>query len=289
MMLEVCPMPLEAIALLGWMERDEALDFLRNTCVFDPALTEEQALALWEPYRQRVEALPARDIHSPHRKRLKPEESNWERQFLQSMRQKGVRVRSVIKVNIHELVVHQKRILVERSARYAAQLTDQNAWNRMALPVDVERFDVPVNMRVFKGGLKLEADIDVPDSEWLFQPIQCLNGEMHFKPGPAFRFVTATELENDRLLLWSGYHRSYAWATNAEPDGTECPTLVALTENTVAPPIVGIETPFDRLVRGLRPPVFADFFDERFFMHVRLPKKKFQMQIRADLAEIDDP
>jgi len=282
------PCTLEAIALLGWMERDEALDFLRNRCVFDSPLTEPEALAIWEQYRQRVDDLPPREIRSPKRRNPKPEEKDWERQFLQSMRQKGVSVKSVVKVNIHDLVVHQKHILVQRAMDYAAQLTSVRTWNQRSLPLDIERHNVNVNMRTSNGGLKLEVNIDVPDGEWLFQPVQ-LNGELFFKPGPAFRFVTATELENDRMLLWAGHHRSYAWALNAQGDGTECPTLVALAENVVAPPIIGMETPFDRLVRGTRSPVFADFFDERFFMRVRLPRKKFQMRVRAEVAELDHP
>lgn len=281
-------MPLEAIVLLGWMERAEALEFLRVRCIFDPELTEDQALALWETYRQRVEALPVREVHSPKRRNMKPEDKNWERQFLQFTRQHGASVKSVVKVNLRELVVHQKHILVERAANYAAQLKSQKSWNQACLPTQLERFNIKMDMRFMNGGLKMEADIDLPDGEWLFRPQQC-QAEMHFKAGPAFRFVTVTELVNDRVLLWSGYHRSYGWAANAQPEGTECPTLVALTENVVAPPIVGAETPFDRLVRGLRPPVFADFFDERFFIRVRLPRKKFQMQIRAEVAQIDDP
>jgi hypothetical protein len=91
------------------------------------------------------------------------------------------------------------------------------------------------------------------------------------------------------MLLWSGYHRSYARALSAQPEGIEAPALVALAENVVAPPIAGSETPFDRLVRGPRPPFFADFFDDRLFISVNLRRRRAQMRIRSEIAWIDDP
>jgi hypothetical protein len=75
------PATLEAIALLGWMERDEVLEFLRKRCLFDPSLTEEQALAIWQPFRRRVEALPPRNIEPPRRRMLNPEDRDCELRF----------------------------------------------------------------------------------------------------------------------------------------------------------------------------------------------------------------
>jgi hypothetical protein len=281
-------MPVEAIALLGWMEQDEAIDFLCNRCVFDPALDRAQAVAMWQEYRQRVDALPARAITTPQRRNMSPQDRDWERRFLDFTRQAGGNARCVVKVNLFELVVHQKHILTDRAAEYGARLHDSRAWNQICLPIQPEQHQVQVNFRTRDFGLATDIDIDVPDGEWLLLPRNC-NGEFHIKPGPALKYVTVTEIEPDRLLLLAGYHRSFARALRAQADGTECPALVALVENVVPPVIPGNETVFDLLVRGVRAPLLADFFDERLFMRVLLRRKRYQMQIRAHIEHIDDP
>ncbi len=134
--------------------------------------------------------------------------------------------------------------------------------------------------------------MDIPHGEWLLLS-GSVNGEFCLKPAPALRYVTVTQPEVDRMLLVAGYHRAYAWILNqnqtAGGDGTECPALVALTENLVSPVIPGNETAFDRLIRGVRPAFLADFFDECLFMRVNLLRKRYQFQVRAGIAQIDDP
>jgi hypothetical protein len=282
----MAPATLSAIALVGWMERDEAMDFLRNLCFFDPPLDESGALAVWHDYRHRVDALGDRPVVLPKKRMMDPEEKDWERRFLTFARGAGATVKSVVKVNLMELIVHQKSVLIGRSEEYAAKLVNARAWRELALPIGPDTFPIKANTRI--GGTKTEVDIDIPHGEWALSPCVC-NGELHMKPAPALRHVTVIEVEPDRLLLWSGYHRSYARALIAQPDGRGLPALVALAENVVSPPIAGKETPFDRLVRGRRPPFFADFFDERLFMRVALRRRRPQMQIRSDIAWIDDP
>lgn len=282
----MAPATLSAIALLGWMERDEAVEFLRERCFFDSPLDEAEALTVWEDYRHRVEALGERSIVLPESRTLTPEEKDWERRFLSFVRAAGANVRSVLKVNLMELVVHQKFILTGRAVEYASKLTNAKAWMELALPTQPDIFQANATAR--QSGVRVEMDIDVPHGEWLLTPCVC-NGELHLKPGPTLRHVTVIQPQADRLLLWSGYHRSYARALIAHPDGTELPALVALAENVVSAPMAGRETAFDRLVRGPRPPFFTDFFDERLFMRVALRRKRFQMQIRSDVAWVDDP
>lgn len=285
------PATLEAIALLGWMERDEALDFLRSRCVFDPPLTENQAVTTWEPYRQRVEALPPRQIVVPRRRMMNPDDKDWERKFLAFSRGAGAKVKSAVKIDLLELIVHQKWILTGRAAGYGPRLRNARAWKEICLPIQPERQQFNMTIRTSDFGLKTEIDIDIADGEWLFPVLKDQNGELFMKPGPALKYVTVTQPEPDRMMLLSGYHRCYAWALNerAAGDGTECPALVALAENVVAPVIPGNETAFDRLIRGVRPALFADFFDERFFMRVFLLRKRYEMQIREQIAQIDDP
>lgn len=282
-------MPLETIVLLGWMERDDAVTFLTKECVFPEPLTEAQAVSHWERYKQKVDELPERPIILPDRKRLKPEESNWERQFLQFTRARSGNVKSVIKINLLDLVVHQLRVITERSADYAKRLKDKSQWNKICLPIEAE--NVRINPQIKLTGLKVEVEMDVPDQEWVILPfIEPPTNQFSLRPGPMLKYVTAISPEPDRMVLWAGYHRSYAWAAaNIQGDAMDCPALVAFAENVVAPPTAGNLSFFDRLVRGAKPPLFRDFFDESLFMRVALKKKRFQMQIKSDVVPIDDP
>jgi hypothetical protein len=269
------------------MEREEAIEFLRDRCFFEPRLGENQCLEIWNDYRHRVEALEERRIAVPRRRMLTPQEGNWERRFLDFVHSNGsTNVRSLIKVNLMELVVHQKIILTARSADYAARLLNAGAWRELALPVSQQQFNYQTAYR--NMGSRAEVDMDIPDGEWFLVPSNC-RGEFHLRAAPALRHVTVTQPEPDRMLLWAGYHRSYARALRDQPDGMESPALVALAENVVSPPIAGNETPFDRLVRGLRPPFFGDFFDDRLFIRVDLLRRRPQMRIRSEIAWIDDP
>jgi len=274
----------EANALIGWMEEAEAVDFLTRQCAFDPALTVKDAKALWQPFRTLVDQLPPREYSSPKKKQMKPEERDWERQFLSFSRAAGANVKSVVKVNLFDLLVHQKWIMADRVAAYQKQLTSGKEWMSRCLPIKAETFNFQVTVRNL--GLSTEVDMDIPDGEWLMTPVKC-NAEFHLRPGPALRYVTVTPLDKDRLLLWAGYHRAYAWALRAHGDGEDCPALVALAENLVLPPTQGNATAFDRLVRGERAPVFGDFFDERFFVKVPLRLRRYQLQIRSNIVQTD--
>src|SRR5579862_8899889 len=58
---------LPARALLGWMDRDQALKFLLEDCLFSTSLTLRFAEELWEFHKAIVENLPSEES-SPARK-----------------------------------------------------------------------------------------------------------------------------------------------------------------------------------------------------------------------------
>jgi hypothetical protein len=128
------------------------------------------------------------------------------------------------------------------------------------------------------------ANVNVPHGEFAFvfepQVTQFLVIE-------TARHTSVTQF-GDRMLLWAGYHRSYARMVNANPEGIERSMLVALT--TDADFFVSEQSPNQGLravVCGLRPPLFRDFFDERFFINVRLRKKRWELQIRAQCVGVN--
>jgi len=76
---------------------------------------------------------------------------------------------------------------------------------------------------------------------------------------------------------------------SAKPDGMERSSLlVALT--TDADFILSPQSPNQGLramLCGPRPPLFGDFFDDRFFIKVKLRKKRYELQIRAQVVAVD--
>jgi len=129
-------------------------------------------------------------------------------------------------------------------------------------------------------------DVDVPHGEFAFAFNQ---GTSQFYIMELARHISVTAFQ-DRMLLWAGYHRSYAFIANTNPEGIERSLLVALT--TDADFLVSAQSPNQGLramVCGLRPPLFRDFFDDALFMEVNLKRKRFVLQVRALCVGVNDP
>jgi hypothetical protein len=102
------------------------------------------------------------------------------------------------------------------------------------------------------------------------------------------RHVSVTAYDN-RLLLWAGYHRSYARIASANPEGMDRSLLVVLT--TDATFLFSHDSPNQGLramLCGLRPPLLGDFLDESLFMRVKLRRRRYELQIRAKVVSIND-
>lgn len=274
-------MPLDAIVLLGWMERDFAVNFLLKDCIFEPPLTEGQAKDMWEKYRQNVEALGDRGVGSPERLRLDADEQRAAEQFLHFHRQFGPQsaVRDVIKIDPSRLVAHQFYILLDRVAAYSDH-ADAHSWPyRHCLETERRPHQINIQHRIN------EMNIAVPHGEFAF--IFNINGGK-FEVMEHARHVSVTEY-NGRMILWAGYHRSYARMAKANPDATGRSLLVALT--TDATFFVSEQSPNQGLramVCGPRPSLLGDFFDGRFFIKVKLRKKRYELQVRAQVVPVND-
>ncbi len=274
-------MPLDAIVLLGWMEREFAVKYLLNDCVFDPPLTEAGALTLWERYRERVEALPDRAVHSPERLQLGPDEQRAAEEFLRFHQQFGPQgsVRDVIKIDPSALVTYQFYIALDRVARYADHANARSWCARQCLVTVRTPQPIQIQHRIN------EANIGVPHGEFAFIYDQ---RDKKFEVLEQARHVSVTEYSG-RMILWAGYHRSYARMASANPEGMERSLLVALT--TDADFFVSEESPNQGLramVCGPRPSLLEDFFDDRFFIRLRLRRKRYELQVRAQVVPIND-
>lgn len=264
-----------ASILLGWMQREDAIPYLQNECVFDAPLTAEQAEELWNAYRNRVEALPERAIQAPTRHPIPPEHRQLVNNFLAQFR--GPEVLDVININPMELVVYQMYVVTDRADHHAQRPED---WPRKTLVLN--RPTQPFPWRVENGILKYS----LPHAE--HQVSINPNGGFAIQQGGGF--VCVADIEG-RMFLKAGYHRSYAFARAVmnEPDASAKSMLLALTR--ALPPPLTQDFPNQGLrttVLGLRPPFFADFFNRDLAMTIRLRKKKFEAHIHASVVAVND-
>lgn len=267
---------MNAIVLLGWMDRDAAISFLRNDCAFDPQLTEAQAEAMWRPYRDAVDALPERDALAPEFLAMTRTEEAAKRQFL--ARHRGAaNIKDVVKVNPQGLVVHQLLIVLDRASHYEPSVGTMTGWIDQTISAQPRPHQV--QLRVGPNIM----EVDVPHGEFM----------MAFLPNGTYqvqelaRFVTATAFQN-RLLLWAGYHRSYARTKIMAPEAIDRSLMVVLTTDgeflvSAASPNQGLRV----MLCGRRPPVFADFFDNRFFIQVPIREKRYMLRIRSELVALN--
>jgi hypothetical protein len=128
------------------------------------------------------------------------------------------------------------------------------------------------------------AEIEIPHREFA----------VNFQPGNTFGIeelaahVSATEFRG-RTLLWAGYHRAYARIASLKADATDRSLLVVLSND--ANHIVAHDSPDPKLratLLGPRPPLFADFFDDRLFLKINLRKKRYELRIRASVEAVND-
>lgn len=267
-----------AVVLLGWMERDFAINYLMNECVFDPPLTAQRAEEIWDGYRQTVAALPDRDASAPPTIPLNAEEQRTAATFMQFHRM-SLNIRDVIKIDPGNLVTYQFYVIIPQVERYAPDAVNANRYARHSL--NTVRGDHQIQIHHAINMM----DVAVPHGEFAF----IFNQEAaQFQVLEQARHISVSAFQN-RMILWAGYHRSYARMASANPDGMDRSLLVALT--TDADFFVSPQSPNQGLramVTGLRPPLFRDFFDETLFMRVNLKRKRFVLQVRAQIAPVDD-
>lgn len=269
-------MPIQGGVLIGWMTRDEAVTFLCDQCAFDPPLSAEQAEAQWRVYRDAVEGLGERDATGPAELPLDREEERAARRFMTHHRQ-APNILRVVKVDPMRLIVKQLMVVTERSDDYRGQCATSQGW--LALGLSTTTTNAQIQMRFGLNAM----EFDIPHAEYFaaFGP----NNQWGLQEGA--RHVSVTGVQG-RMMLWAGYHRSYARVSSMAPDAIDRSLVVALTTDgdfavSQASPNHGLRD----MLCGLRPPLFADFFDDRFFMRVPLRRRRFVLQVRAQVVAVD--
>lgn len=264
--------------LLGWQAEADAIRYLREDCIFDPPLTEQQARLLWERRKAAVDALGPRPTTSPPHLQMTAREREVAGRFLARHRKVlGNVIRDVVKVDPMGLVIRQFEINVDSANEYMRDavaatwcihncLTTSRPYNRL------QPAEVPNGW-----------NFSLPHGEFGF----VFDGDQAFGIVEGRPHVSISEL-NGRAILWAGYHRSYARASMVNPETNERSVLAALTDEGNLAFGPGSTNPALRdVVLGECPPLLADFFDERLFMEVELRRKRYELQVRAHRVRIN--
>jgi hypothetical protein len=263
--------------LLGWMPREEAMKTLLKLCVFSSPINEQQAEELWAEYRSRVAALSPRKCELPANAKMSLAEKIQAKKLMNDIRRKGGKnARRVLKIDPMRLVVHQYRIFLDHAEAYRAAMINEREKTRLCLGFGLETDFTRVRS---EAGAVI---IELPHPE--FGCKRHPNGQIEIQE--AARFISVADLD-DRILLWAGYHRTYAVASQTSPDATERVLLVTLIDGDadrfLAPDSDRREV--RDTVLGERPAIFADFFDDALCMTVNLRRQRPEWHVPTDGPE----
>ena len=292
---------LTGVALLGWMEREQAVRFLTEDCVFDPPLSRGAAETMWTEAHERAAALPERAATAPAEMALTANEEKHARCFLERMAAIGMPGLKVNKVDPMQLVIAQYHVALDRVAAYFAHSQSDAAWAATALPLSSTT--PPLEMKFTRRNYDTDISIDLPHSEFIFGvnlasahtdgtlPEPGANHQGTFGPKELLRHISALRV-GDRLLLGKGYHRIYARIAAMEAKYPERLSLLALDPGTIMPADQAEGTNSEIMAPGLhvfgvRPALFADFFTEGLATPVRLRRKLYQLQVQARLVAVN--
>jgi hypothetical protein len=265
--------PIDTKVLLGWFERDAAIRFLTNECVTDPQITAAEAEAIWRPFHGRVQALAERPRQLPTEYPLTRPERDHAKTFARKAKRVDPNFDRIIKVDLMELTVHQFMVLIERATNeYGDRVCTGSGWRKRCLQLRPPQRQIPLRKPTPNSVVW-----DIPHAEFHVAAVSLPNGGRQLAPSEWPKWVTVTPCDG-RLMLWCGYHRSYARMANTndgEPDGAGARSLpVVLVEKVTGP----LAAPALERAAGLRPALFRDFFDDNLFFMVKLRRKRYELR-----------
>jgi hypothetical protein len=272
------PHTVKARFLLGWMDKHEAMGALK-ACVFNPRLNSKKALALWKHYRDKVTALAPRNVTPIVEQALSATETLIVQQQLAQLNAgpKAAFHPRIIKIHPGDLIARQFQVVTERSDLYGQQMQDDLTRINHCLGIGLECNGQQFPTRLINS--KIQA-IDLPHFEFTLLPVGMVNGQIQCQVVEWDRYITAFSTDQGRMVLWGGYHRTYALLCQLAGDASGGAPLV--TVMTGMPDVVNFLTKpsFVRdTVLGDRPALLRDFLDEELFIEVDLRKRRAQGRI----------
>jgi tetratricopeptide (TPR) repeat protein len=266
---------LSARALLGWMDREQALKFLTEDCLFSVPLTIGVAADIWEFHKAIVESLPGDEPRSPQKLPLSAADLKAARKF-RNWHPGAESVIDFVRLNPMDLVVHQLWASTAIADAYSDKVSPDK-WLYTAL------LDPPSESRIKWRRDSDTIIFDLPHSEFfLAGPLQ---PSLEMRVSEAQGFVTVA-FHAGRALLISGYHRTFACAQRAL-DAENAPRGVLFGVSNQLEAMGSTADDVLSMMEGPRPPRMADFFDNRLFLPVTLRKRRYQMRIHCEVVEVD--
>jgi hypothetical protein len=267
------PSTYTGVALLGWMERDTAVRFLTEDCLFERPLTDSAAESIWRKWRDRAASLSEREAPAPEPVPLTPAENAHAARFLQFVGALGVSGVQVIKIDPMQLVVGQYHIAIDVAAAHADRPHNDPGWMDQLLPASSSNPQLTMNFT--RRNFDTEIRINLPHAEFIFG----VHSHGGFGPKELLGYVMAVKAGN-RMMLGKGYHRLYSRVSAANASFPERLSLIALDPSTLNPPSVP-DNNHGLGIFGSRPALFSDFFTEGLAMPVYLRKKRYRLEVQA--------
>src|SRR5947209_6498727 len=138
--------------LLGWMPRQQAVQFLLDECDTGRDMSIGRAEDLWKEFRERVDGLPARSDSAPETFALDEADQEVERRF-RTLHPHATDVIGFVRLNPLELQVHQLQVVSDPLMGYSEKM-QRDGWLKTALPEGFENH--PIRWRVEQSQLVFE-------------------------------------------------------------------------------------------------------------------------------------
>ncbi len=262
-------------ALLGWMDRAQGVKFLTQDCLFSEPLTVADAEEMWKSHKAIVDNLPREAPAATDKLAMSAADMKAARKF--RTRYPGAAgIVDFVRLNPLDLVVHQLWISNTIADGYRDKVTPDR-WLQTAL------LDPPSNPRLKSRTVGDDITFDLPHSEF-FLTVPSQTNEIKVSEGDGFVTVA---LHADRALLLRGYHRTFACAQFVH-EAANAPHGVLFAVSNQLAAIGSMADEVLNMMAGPRPPRMRDFFDDRLSLPVTLRKRRYQMRIHCEVAEIDD-
>lgn len=261
-------------ALLGWMDREQAVKFLTQDCLFSEPLSTGASEQVWESFRDAVRDLPPAPGSPSGTLPMSTADMKAARKF-RTKYPGAAGIVDFVRLNPLDLVVHQFWISTDIAAGYRDNVTPDR-WLQTAL------LDPPSNPRLISRCVGDDITFDLPHSEFfLTVPPQ----SSQIRVSEADGFVTVA-LHANRALLLRGYHRTFACARFVR-EAANAPHGVLFAVSNQLRTIGSLADDVLNMMAGPRPPRMADFFDDRLSLPVILRRRRYQMRIHCEVVEID--
>jgi hypothetical protein len=229
-----------------------------------------------------VAALGNREYHKPGNAPHDLKEKLAADKIVKASRKNGEHnVKGLIKVDPLDLVVHQLRIFEERSEPYRQLVRNPVARVKACLP------PLPAGRQLPPRKIGGKIIIELPHGEFRI----LLGAKKNLEIQELAHHIAITAFDN-KLLLWAGYHRTYAVTLASQENPEEIERLVPAVLTTDADPLLEARFSEKRdMVRGACPALFRDFLDPDLCLAINLRKRRCQIEIDLTQAKqvwVDD-